>query len=148
MSKSYAEKLKDPRWQKKRLEIFERDSWKCQACGATEIMLCVHHRYYNKNAEPWEYHNDALVTLCELCHETETKEMQTVLGHTLNALKSVFLSSELVSLMHGLACAEFHHPPQDIAGAISWALFDEEVQGELVERYLKSLEKKKFKVKK
>lgn len=28
--KTYAEKLKDPRWQKRRLEIFERDDWTCQ----------------------------------------------------------------------------------------------------------------------
>ena len=24
---SYSDKLKDPRWQRKRLEIFERDNW-------------------------------------------------------------------------------------------------------------------------
>lgn len=31
----YAKKLMDPRWQKKRLEIFKRDGWKCQNCGLT-----------------------------------------------------------------------------------------------------------------
>ena len=29
----YSEKLKDPRWQKKRLEILERDNFRCQYCG-------------------------------------------------------------------------------------------------------------------
>ncbi len=30
---TYSEKLRDPRWQKKRLQIFERDGWKCRVCG-------------------------------------------------------------------------------------------------------------------
>ena len=43
----YAEKLKDPRWQKKRLEILERDAWVCQKCFDTKSTLHVHHRIYN-----------------------------------------------------------------------------------------------------
>ena len=40
-NKTYLEKLKDPRWQKKRLEILERDGWKCMACGEKEKTLRV-----------------------------------------------------------------------------------------------------------
>ncbi len=39
----YSEKLKDPRWQKKRLEIFQRDEFHCQQCGDGENTLCVHY---------------------------------------------------------------------------------------------------------
>lgn len=39
MSKSYAEKFKDPRWQKKRLKIMERDNWKCCECGVNIKMI-------------------------------------------------------------------------------------------------------------
>jgi 5-methylcytosine-specific restriction endonuclease McrA len=34
--RTYGDKLKDPRWQKRRLEIFKRDEWTCQQCGDTE----------------------------------------------------------------------------------------------------------------
>ena len=67
---SYSDKLKDPRWQKKRPEIFERDKWMCQLCSDTDSTLMVHHRYY-ENIEPWEYPDVALVTLCESCHEEQ-----------------------------------------------------------------------------
>ena len=65
---SYAEKLKDPKWQRKRLEILERDGWKCKFCGETEITLHVHHLFYLPKKEPWEYPNGFLLTICEDCH--------------------------------------------------------------------------------
>jgi 5-methylcytosine-specific restriction endonuclease McrA len=64
----YSEKLKDPRWQKQRLEIFARDGWKCGVCQSTENTLNVHHVGYQKGKDPWGYRNDELVTLCEPCH--------------------------------------------------------------------------------
>jgi hypothetical protein len=66
--KTYSEKLKDPRWQKKRLEILERDGWKCMCCGDKDNTLHVHHIFYIPNTEPWEIHNGFLITLCETCH--------------------------------------------------------------------------------
>lgn len=68
---SYSEKLKSPKWQKKRLEIFQRDNWKCQKCGNAENELIVHHTLYEKGVEPWEYDNDDLMTLCVDCHENQ-----------------------------------------------------------------------------
>jgi len=35
--------------------------------------LNVHHTYYIKGHKPWEYENDALVTLCEDCHKKRHK---------------------------------------------------------------------------
>lgn len=72
--KSYAELLKDPRWQKKRLEIMQRDNFTCQHCLATEKSLQVHHLVYEKGKKPWEYENDELITLCERCHQNEECE--------------------------------------------------------------------------
>ena len=66
--KSYAELLKDPRWQKKRLEIMQRDKFTCQYCGATDKELQVHHLTYHEKVNPWEHRNDELVTLCKDCH--------------------------------------------------------------------------------
>jgi len=69
---NYLEKLKDPRWQKIRLEIFQRDNWTCQSCGEITKTLHVHHWTYEKGLEPWDYPLEELVTLCESCHEEET----------------------------------------------------------------------------
>ncbi len=66
---TYLEKLKDPRWQIKRLEILERDENECRRCHTCEIRLEVHHLRYIKNHEPWEYENEDLITLCMFCHE-------------------------------------------------------------------------------
>lgn len=73
MSQStYSTKLRDPRWQKLRLEIFNRDEWKCRKCDDARTELQVHHRYYTTGARPWEYSPDALLTLCAPCHKEET----------------------------------------------------------------------------
>lgn len=74
--KTYGEKLLDPRWQRKRLGIFERDDWKCTSCGATERTLQVHHRRYVPGGEPWDVPDADLTTLCDRCHEWESKERQ------------------------------------------------------------------------
>lgn len=65
---AYSDKLKDPRWQKKRLEILNRDKFQCQYCGDKEQTLHVHHFYYDKRLEPWEYDEVDLITVCEDCH--------------------------------------------------------------------------------
>ena len=63
---TYQEKLKDPRWQRRRLEIFQRDHWKCIECGNDQLTLHVHHEEYG--GDPWEAPDDKLKTLCEFCH--------------------------------------------------------------------------------
>ena len=65
----YAEKLKDPRWQKKRLEVFSRDQWTCRLCDAKDKSLNIHHIFYIKGFEPWDYPSGLLITLCCDCHE-------------------------------------------------------------------------------
>jgi hypothetical protein len=72
---NYKEKLRDPRWQKKRLEILKRDKWKCKLCKDEKTELHVHH--INYTGEPWEAPNSDLVTLCAHCHvEVEQIEVQ------------------------------------------------------------------------
>lgn len=73
---TYAERLKDPRWQRKRLEILNRDNFTCQECGSPDKTLHVHHRRYQHGMSPWEYPKNELVTLCEDCHARETERDQ------------------------------------------------------------------------
>lgn len=65
---TYSQKLRDPKWQKKRLLILERDGWKCCACGADDKNLQVHHLIYRK-IDPWAYPDEAYQTLCGDCHK-------------------------------------------------------------------------------
>jgi len=65
---TYSDLLKDPRWQRKRLEIMHRDDFTCVVCGDKESTLNVHHREYIAGRKPWEYENEDLITVCEDCH--------------------------------------------------------------------------------
>jgi 5-methylcytosine-specific restriction endonuclease McrA len=101
---TYSEKLRDPRWQKIRLKVFERDEWKCQRrdCKSPEnTMLVVHHREYRLKSDPWEYPLDWLITYCKNCHDTEHKLMQrtdcSALSHKAISPKKVSERNVVVS---------------------------------------------------
>lgn len=67
---TYAEKLKDDRWLKRRNEILEIDNHKCRHC-LHRHELQVHHRSYISGADPWQYPDEFLITLCATCHKGE-----------------------------------------------------------------------------
>lgn len=67
--KTYSEKLKDPRWQKKRLKVMEYAKWRCQICGTKDNTLHCHHSYYTRGKEPWQYPDGSIICICERCHE-------------------------------------------------------------------------------
>lgn len=96
---NYAQKLKDPRWQKKRLEVFDRDHWKCRQCGDSESTLHVHHTKYLPGKQPWEYDNRYLLTLCESCHEDEPEAFNEAGGWLLDIPYILNLSSDQVYLL-------------------------------------------------
>lgn len=68
---SYFELLKDPRWQRRRLEALSRADFQCENCEANDKTLHVHHKLYRKGAKPWEYEDHELQALCEDCHAAE-----------------------------------------------------------------------------
>lgn len=69
MKKTYSELLRDPRWQKKRLEALDSADFACEQCRDKTKTLNVHHRAYRKGANPWEYDLTELQVLCESCHK-------------------------------------------------------------------------------
>lgn len=77
---NYSEQINDPRWQRKRLKIFERDNFTCRTCKDKEKQLQVHHLYYLPGLLIWEYEDEALVTVCKDCHEILTKELGKLSG--------------------------------------------------------------------
>ena len=72
----YSEKLKHPLWQRKRLDILNRDGFKCRCCGDETRTLHVHHLKYARGRDPWDYPDSSLITLCEGCHEIEHEQQQ------------------------------------------------------------------------
>ena len=84
---TYKEKLLDPRWQKKRLEVLERDKFTCQMCTSTTDTLHVHHKYYIFNNDPWDYDLFNFITLCFDCHKSEgnaKEELRTMIKNLQN----------------------------------------------------------------
>ena len=80
---AFKDQYRHPSWQRKRLEIMERDEFKCQCCFSDEDTLNVHHKRYIKGRMIWDYSNDLLVTLCEGCHESQHESsdgMKTVIS--------------------------------------------------------------------
>ena len=69
LSMTYSDKLKSPQWQRKRLEIFQRDNFTCRNCQDSTTSLTVHHLCYLPNVEPWDHPDILLLTLCDPCHE-------------------------------------------------------------------------------
>lgn len=64
---SYSSKLQNPKWQRKRLEVLQRDDFCCKICKENNSALHVHHLKYNGN--PWESDIQELTTLCKDCHK-------------------------------------------------------------------------------
>lgn len=70
---AYWQLLQDPRWQRRRLEIMERDGFACVNCESEDRTLNVHHKLYRSGAMPWEYEDDVLETLCGPCHKRRSE---------------------------------------------------------------------------
>jgi hypothetical protein len=85
MSAKYSDLLRDPRWQKKRLKIMQRDKFRCRECGADQRTLNVDHAFYLRDKLPWEYEDRDLRTLCEVCHSQLTAQ-RTVMSRVVGRL--------------------------------------------------------------
>lgn len=95
---TYSELLRDPRWQRRRLEIMNRADFSCEQCRDKSSTLNVHHKIYRKGAPPWEYSDAELVCLCETCHEVE--------HHLRNALNAAMSSMPIYQLERVLGYAQ------------------------------------------
>ena len=76
---SYADLLKDPMWQKRRLEVLEDAQWKCEECDDKTTELHVHHKRYLRNLKPWEYERADLIVLCRPHHDLWHRNMDILM---------------------------------------------------------------------
>ena len=98
---SYSEKLKDPRWDKKRKEILKRDKFSCQLCESVETELQVHHKYYITNTDPWDYEDECFISLCTSCHKEEHAKLDRIKSQLFNVMKRNFMADDMVSICNG-----------------------------------------------
>ena len=100
---SYQEQLRHPKWQKKRLEILERDMWTCKTCGDTEATLTVHHKSYRKDdgkfVDVWDYNNNDLVTMCINCHSEEEIALKSLQKTSFIQLRDSCQDSEAIDTL-------------------------------------------------
>lgn len=122
-NKHYIEKLKDPRWQKLRLKIFERDEFCCQRCSDGESTLVAHHLNYLPNTEPWDYPIENFITLCESCHEFDHSVRGDYEKQLLSILKSKgFMADDIYRIVYGFLKLQLPYPPEVTATIIEFAL--------------------------
>ena len=94
-TKIYSDLIKSPKWQKRRLEILQRDNFTCQECGDTESQLHVHHIGYADN--PLEVNPKLLKTLCVSCHDYETEWLNSLKPCLFQDLRNVGLNASALS---------------------------------------------------
>jgi hypothetical protein len=64
----YGAKLSTPEWKKFSQGIRTKRGNYCNSCRRSDIVLNVHHVFYESDREPWEYADDEVVVLCSGCH--------------------------------------------------------------------------------
>lgn len=100
----YSDLLKDPRWQKLRLKIFDRDGWKCRVCECEAKTLHVHHKKYVWGANPWDSPPEDLITVCENCHSEYREGIRAAENHMLVSLrKAGYWPQDIVLIADALA---------------------------------------------
>jgi len=91
---TYKEKLKDPRWITKSIEIKERDIT-CQKCGS-KLNLEIHHHRYLRFTDPWDYPDNYLITLCRDCHQEETDNLRILDNKIESMLTSGLFAKDVI----------------------------------------------------
>lgn len=108
--KTWKDQLQDRRWQKRRLQILERDEWCCVRCADADptSRLDVHHKVYRWGCPPWEYSDDELDSRCAHCHKLTTLA-QRLLRSNVSLLISVDNGEASFALPEGITTgvAEF-----------------------------------------
>jgi len=137
MFNTYKEQFKDPRWQKKRLEILQRDNFTCVDCLDDSTPLHVHHTYYEKGNKVWDYPNESLITLCEDCHESEEQQIKQYSELFIETLrKSKFRADDWRVLALGINNCVFMEHNEIMAHAYSFAFSNPEMQKIILKKYL------------
>lgn len=103
---NYSEQLKHPKWQEKRLRVFDTAGFRCARCGDADRSLHAHHKLYIRGRKPWEYEDGMLECLCEACHQVAHAERDE-----LDRLVALRPTAEVPALVDLLAAASANREP-------------------------------------
>ncbi len=107
-------------------------------------MLVVHHRYYTKGSEPWDYPDHVLVTLCQACHEQEHDLYPEYAGKLVETMKSKgFLAEDFFWLLDAVSGLDMRFPPEVTGVMLKFAMSDSETVELIWKRYWDSLKQRK-----
>jgi len=137
---TYLDKLKDPKWQKKRLLILQRDEFTCQNCFSDKETLHVHHLIYS-DGSPWDIDDKHLITLCENCHKSITEEEKEYKTLLIDSVKGAgFMGDDLRELAEGFhSIKNLPHISGVVASVINY--FVKHYLSFMVDEYFKHLSK-------
>ena len=130
---TYSEKLKDPRWQKRRLEILERDNWTCRECGVKNKTLNVHHRWYAKRVDIWDAEDACLVALCDDCHQWEHYNVDAARDFTERFYRNGNTPEELWRVLWAVSSVQAAEKcsMEDVRILLHWLCGEDQTTGEL-----------------
>lgn len=154
MKSKWYEMLQHPKWQKKRLEILEREDFTCEICGSTDKQLHIHHNYYEPKLKPWEYDSDTLHCLCCDCH-LEEKNKKLLLDKTIGEMSHGMLDELLgyakALIVYDIPIAAIHINSAEEAVGVSdyWRIKDDDIisnikNGSITIEKLIELQEKKY----
>jgi hypothetical protein len=119
--KSWSELCQSEEWYQRKKEIWQLYNNQCAKCQSKDF-LEVHHKYYMKDANgrllPWEYPDEALVTLCRSCHQMESNIKKFERHKTLQGLEQVFWYTQLSDFVPLLQDACLKHGNAIMTAAI------------------------------
>jgi hypothetical protein len=135
---AYQDQLKDPRWQKMRLKIYERDEFTCTRCGSQDNTLNAHHKAYESSSAPWAYPDHWITTLCDTCHASVHEGMDEALNQLCQDLKVFgFFPEDIRMLSRAIAKSEPMHLTDVVASAIAFNI--QNMQQLMLDAYFKHL---------
>ena len=85
---------------------------------------------------------ESLITLCEECHSEEVEIRPSYERGLLFALREKFLAEEVSEIGVAFHTMPMLHLPEVVASVYQWALTDENIQRELIDRYFELLKEK------
>jgi 5-methylcytosine-specific restriction endonuclease McrA len=79
---TYAEKLQDVRWKRKRDDLLRQSGYTCCECGQPltcgKMDLQVHHVVYISCLDPWDYPDELLLVVCDWHHRERQAVEQAI----------------------------------------------------------------------
>ena len=143
MNSEYSNYWKDPRWQRFRLKVLEKDGFKCTNCGDAKSELHAHHLYYISKRKPWEYPEECVLTLCDDCHKvthevpSEILEWEISLGVFTRAYHGNTIGFAIGPMAYHLSADSI----EELSDAVSWSICNRE---DLLKKILSSYRKSKL----